>query len=174
MRMINKIIINKPVNEVWKFLADEFIPLEKWMAAITHTEEKKEGVKISGARTIGWKGYIGALPGAYMDETITMFDEVSMKFSVHTTVKNGPPAPLRGFDYIVSVVAISDNQSEVTWNGKWLLKPLGYFLYPVIKKGLSAWFYRGLEELKNYLETGKPHPRTLEKRAKWKEEGLIK
>ena len=166
MSMTSKITITKPAAEVWHVLADEFVPLEKWMAAITHSEEKTDGVRAPGAPVIGRKAHIGAVPGSYMDETITSFDADAMKLSVHTILAN-QSAPLKGFDYEVTVVSKSENESEVIWESKPHLRPLGYLMYPVIAKGLNAGFYRGLEELKCYVETGPPHKRTLDNKAKW-------
>jgi len=171
MKIVRTIAINKSASDTWHALVDKFTPVDVWMAAITHSEEKTEGMRIEGAPTIGWKAFIGVNPGSYMDETITGFDASAMKFNVHTTLE-GVGGPINGFDYMVSVVSLGEGQSEIIWDAKVLLKPMGYFLYPVIKKSLSAGFYRGLEEFKVFTETGELHERAVEKHARWKKEGL--
>ena len=170
--MTSKIIINKPAADVWSALVNDFAPVDVWMAAITHTEEKTAGQRVPGAPTIGWRAYIGAIPGSYMDETITGFDADTMRFSVHTTLEN-QSGPLVGFDYTVSAVPVSDTQSELVWDAQAFLKPAGYLLHPVIKKGLTAGFFRGIEEFKVFVETGAPHQRALDNQAKWAKAGII-
>lgn len=103
-----------------------------------------------------------------MDEVISAYDPEAMTLTVKTTLVNTPKGtPLKGFDTDIAVRSLGDRESEVTWESRARLHPLGYVLYPVLKKGLSSGFLRSLEEIKCFVETGKPHQRRIDTAAKW-------
>lgn len=162
MSIKRTIIIEKPANDIWEILGNQFLPVENWLASIKSTTEKKQGTLIAGAPVIGRVAHIGAASGAgmAMDETITKFDAQNMILGVDCTLTGGPSvSPIKGFIYDVSIRQIDSTKCEVTWDTKIKLGLLGYVLYFGISKSIGNGFYRNLEELKAIVETGKPHPR---------------
>lgn len=162
MQLSTKITINKSIDDVWNILTAEFLSLDKWMAAIETTVEKKQGSKAKNAPVIGRIAAIGAAAakGASLDETITYINEQDYILDIDTDLIDVPGvSPMKGYMTRIQLTSVGENSCEVSWVSTSKLGLLGYVLYFVIKKSLGAGFYRGLEELKAYAETGKGHPR---------------
>ncbi len=160
MKIVRKIEIAAPSAEVWNVLGDDFVSVDKWMAGVGNSVEITDGHRVQNAPTIGRIAEIAINPGTFMDEKITTYDSENMSLTMNTTLVN-VKGPLNGYDTEIKVQSLGDKKSEVIWTSKASFGLLGYPLYFVIKKGLSGGFFRGLEELKYFVETGEPHERKL-------------
>lgn len=163
MKIVRKIEIESPAKNVWKVLGDDFVTVHEWMAGVGSSVEITEGRQAQNAPTIGRMAEIAINPGTFMDEKITSYNSVDMSLIMNTTLVN-VKSPLSSYDTKIEVRPLGDKKSEVIWTS-WTTKGsiglLGYLLYFPIKKGLSDGYFRGLEELKHFVETGKPHERKL-------------
>ncbi len=167
---LQRITINSPVDKVWKVLSDDFVAVSIWMAAIKISEEITKGTKVSGAPVIGRKSIIWAVEEgrSFLEETITAYDEKNKSLTVKSVLKNNSNfSPMISYTSIITVKKIDENTSEVIWDGSAELQLLGYPMYFLVKKWLAAWFYRGIEELQHFMDTGKPHPRKIAFLKKW-------
>jgi len=160
MKIVRKIEINAPIEDVWKVLGDDFASVDEWMAGVGNSVEIKDGHQVQNAPVIGRMAEIAINPGTFMDERITAYDSDNMLLTMNTTLIK-VKGPLSGYNTEIKVRSLRDKKSEVIWTTKAFLGLLGYPLYFVIKKGLSDGFFRGLEELKYFVETGEPHERKL-------------
>lgn len=160
MKIEQKIKIDSPATDVWKVLGDEFVTVHKWMAGVGNSVEITNGHRVKNAPVIGRMAEIAINPGTFMAEKITAYDSDDRSLTINTTLIN-VKGPLNGYDTEIKVRSLGDKKSEVIWSSKTSFGLLGYPLYFVIKKGLSGGFYRGLEELKYFVETGEPHQRKL-------------
>ena len=135
MKIVRKITINTPAADAWKVLGDEFVPAHLWMAGIKNSNEITEGRRVQNAPAIGRRAEIGVYPGSYLDEIITAYDPEAMTLTVDTTLVNAPKGtPVKGYNTEIAVRSLGDNASEVIWASRGYLHPMGYFLYPVLKK----------------------------------------
>lgn len=160
MKIVRKIEIASPTTDVWKVLGDEFVTVHKWMAGVGNSVEITDGHRAQNAPAIGRMAEIAINPGTFMDEKIIAYDSDDMSLTMNTTLIN-VKGPLNGYDTEIKVRSLGDKKSEVIWSSNASFGLLGYPLYFVIKKGLSGGFFRGLEELKYFVETGVPHERKL-------------
>ena len=163
MKVIRKIEISAPAKDVWNVLGDQFVSVQEWMAGVGNSKEITEGQHVKNAPVIGRMAEIAINPGTFMDEKITAYDSDDMSLTMNTTLIN-VKGPLNGYDTEIKVRSLGDKKSEViwtSWTSKGSLGLLGYPLYFVIKKSLSDGYFRGLEELKCFVETGVPHERKL-------------
>ncbi len=162
MKIIRKIEIASPATEVWKVLGDEFVPVHVWMAGVSNSQEITNGQQLQNAPALGRRAEVAVNPGSFLEEVITAYDPKAKSLTIQTTLLNSPKGtPLKGYNTEIEVRPLGDNASEVIWSSNASIHPLGYFLYFAIKKGLSSGFFRGLEELKCFVETGTPHERKL-------------
>ncbi len=163
MKIVRKIEITSPATTVWKVLAEEFVTVHKWMAGVGNSVEITEGQQVQNAPVIGRMAEIAINPGTFMDEKITAYNPDDMSLSMNTTLIN-VKGPLNGYNTEINVRSLGGEKSEViwtSWTSKGSIGLLGYLLYFPIKKGLSDGYFRGLEELKYFVETGEPHERKL-------------
>lgn len=165
MKITRKIKIDAPVENVWKALGDDFLSVDTWMAGVKNSFEINIGDKLENAPTIGRRAEVATIPGSYLEERITAYNTNAKKLTVQTRLMNSP-SPLKGYDTEITVQKSGNNASEVIWaSSAFPSAPMGYVFYFPIKKGLSDGFYRGLEELKCFVETGTPHERKLSDKA---------
>ena len=163
MKIVQKIEIASSAAKVWKVLGDDFVSVHEWMAGVDNSVEITEGHRVPNAPTIGRMAEIAINPGTFMDEKITAYNADDMSLTMNTALIN-VKSPLNRYDTEIKVRSLGDKKSEViwtSWTSKGSIGLLGYLLYFPIKKGLSDGYYRGLEELKHFVETGKPHERKL-------------
>ncbi len=157
MTISTKITIDAPASKVWSVLVDDYMTLDTWMASIDRTRPlpSATGAQLARIAEIG-----AGAPGAWMEETASKMDLKTYKITITSKLRGLPSvAPLKGFTSDVQIREISPEKCEVTWDTLASLKVHGYLLSYGINKGLKAGFYRGLEELKHFVETGKPQPR---------------
>ncbi len=160
----NSITVKAPASAAWKLIGDDFVAVNRWMAAIPRAEAI-EGPALPGAPAKGRYSYLfHKFAPMYQEEVLTQFDPEAMTLSVDVTLHKGSKAmPMKGYTSTVIVRAINDATCEVTWIGeatpKWFAKPMRGML----TKGLDAGFFRSLEEIQHFVETGQPHPSKVEK-----------
>lgn len=163
MRIERKIEIASTAAEVWKVIGDDFLTVDEWMAGVGNSKELTEGQQVQNAPTIGRMAEIALNPGTFMEEKITAYNPEDMSLTMNTILVN-VESPLTVYDTEIKVQPLENNKSEVIWTS-WAanepLKQLGEELSTAVEKGLSDGYYRGLEELKHFVETGKPHERKL-------------
>ena len=163
MKIVQKIEIDSSASEVWKVLGDDFVSVHEWMAGVGNSVEITDGHRVQNAPAIGRMAEIAINPGTFMDEKITAYNPDDRSLTMNTTLIN-VKGPLNGYDTEIKVRLLGAKKSEVIWSSwttKGSLDLLGYLLYFPIKKGLSDGYFRGLEELKHFVETGEPHERKL-------------
>ena len=163
MRIVKKIKINKPINQVWKVWAEDFDRAGIWMAQVDHTIQKVNGTKIEEAPMIGRVCNFTPNPnGAKAIEDIIFYDPNNHKMNLRVVAEN-VPIPLKQNIFKTSLKELSDNQTEIEVEANIELKWKGYFLYPIIKKGFNKSYRELLEELKYFIEKDKVHPRKQKK-----------
>ena len=160
----NSIVIETPAADVWQLIGPEFVPVDRWMAAIPFAEAIP-GPALPGAPARGRNSYlIKKFAPMYQEEIITEYDPEKMTLGIDVTLRNTARfMPLKGYTSTVIVEAIDATSCKLTWIGKatakWFAKPMT----GVLTKSMDAGFIRNLEEIKHIVETGQPHPRKLAK-----------
>lgn len=158
--------INKPIEDVWKIWAVEFDKAQDWLAAVPKSHKIEEGTLIDGAPM---QGRICQLSnkenGLYADERITLFDKENHKMNILVIPKNGN-LPVVQNNLKSSLKKVDENKTVITLETDIQLKLAGKILYPIVKSALVKGFTELTEELKHYVETGKPHPRKVAKMNK--------
>lgn len=161
MKIIKKIKINQPINMVWKIWAEEFDKAQDWMAVVVRSFEKKEGKKSDNSPMVGRVCEFSSKEnGPKVVEDIFFYDKNNYRLDIKVIPKN-VPIPLKYNLLKSSFKEISEQEVEMILDINPEISWKGYFLYPILKKGLSKSFNELLEEFKHYVETGKPHPRKL-------------
>ena len=170
MQISRSIEIKAPVDIVWKKLVDEFVNVHHWMASIKASSAMQGEDLVPGAPAVGRIAEIGAgSPGGLMEEKITAVNPAGRTLEFDTVLTN-----IKGFNPIIGwpnqiKLTETGNGTRVTWNIQPRLKLVGLPMYLPVKKSLGNGFVRSLEEIKTFVETGRPHAR---KAAAFDKEGL--
>jgi len=159
MKLSNSIIIDKPARQVWKVLAEDFDKAQQWMAAVPVSYKKDRGNTAPNAPMVGRICELTRKPdGPIADETITVFDKDSMILGINVVPRNGN-IPVEQNHATYAVKELAHNSTQVSLDSNIELKTKGKLLYPALKIGISKSFKEQLQELKYFVEEGKPHPR---------------
>ena len=159
MRTYNKITVNSAADPVWKVLADEFNHNDLWMAQVFKTRDTSNGEAPElDARVCE---LTPTLDGIRTHEEIVFYDKENYVLKFTVQINNGGKLPVKHNIATVHLTPQGD-KTLVEWATTPALKPLGYIMYPLLKKGIQKSFKEVLEELKFYVENGKPHPRKVE------------
>ncbi len=160
MELINKIVIEQPVDKVWEIIADDFTNISKWASAIAQSTENPDlNTKLDDAPT-GGRVCSAPLFGE-VQETLTHFDSQKKHFRYEASAEK-LPSYITTIANNFSLEALADDRTELTTSVELKLKPFpGYLLYPFMRLQMNRMAAQVLGELKHYAETGELHPRKL-------------
>ena len=157
MDIIKKITIDKPVEEVWEVLGNQFGEVSNWASIISDSkvygESKVNGVDFSIRETNTSKGIT--------KQEITSFNPENHSLSYKSI--SGTPPIIKEVRANWSLTNKGSNTTSLVMDFTADMKGLGFILAPLVKKKLGKIGDDLLEELKYYVENGKQHPRKIEK-----------
>ena len=161
MNLSNSLQINAPAEHVWQVVAHEFANISLWASGVPKSSingaaDVPDGASVGG-RTCDVPGF-GAV-----QETFIAYDEGAKTF---TYAAEGGPFFMKSAHNSWRVKAIGDNKTEVSFSAQLELMPIFKMLMGwLLKRQLTAIVNDTTEELKYYIEEGKPHPRKVAKAA---------
>lgn len=157
MKITKKVIINQPASDVWHLIANDFDRAYLWMGPIPHSYEIGEGKSVVGAPMEGRMCLLTEKPeGPRVREMITQYDEQNKSLTFSVNPVNVPAiVPIKQNSVQMSVKAIDETTSEVTWVSRPQLKLFAYLIYPLLRFGIPKAFTRILAGLKEHAENSK-------------------
>jgi len=157
MKILKTIKIDKPIDTVWKVFVEDFESADVWMKDVVKSYAKTEGVIVDGASMSGRVCEISEKPNSmYFDETITAVDKANHTITIEVIPTNAPfVMPIKKNTLTVRMKSLSDAQTEFVWDATVELKPLAFFLTPLLKIGIGKLHGSVVDEMKYFTETGK-------------------
>ena len=155
MKIIKELSIQKPVEEVWEVLGNQFGAIDKWASVISESsvsgQPKFQGVNYSVRNTT-------AVTGKGQQE-LTGFDPQNHVISYKSL--SGTPPIVKQIHAEWSLKEKGSNKTELVLDFQAQMKGIGHLLSPIAKKKLSKIGDELLDDFKYYVENGKPSPRKL-------------
>lgn len=158
MKIIKKIAINKSIDEVWEVLGNQFGQISNWAALIKESKVYGEG-QLNGLNYS--KRETNTLNGITKQE-MTSFNPANYSLSYKSI--SGTPPIIKEVRAVWRLTKKDSNTTDLVLDFTADMKGLGFILVPIVKIKLSKVGGELLDELKYYLENGKPHPRKIEKK----------
>ncbi len=154
MKITKKVIINKPVEQVWHLVGHQFDKAHLWMGPIPHSVALGEGKSETGAPMQGRMCDLSDNPnGAKAKEIITHFSEQDKSLSFDVFPVNNPAIiPIKQNSVQMSVRAVAGGKTEVLWTASPQLKLFAYPFYPLLRLIFPVAFGKLLQGLKEYAE----------------------
>ncbi|NQV53159.1 MAG: SRPBCC family protein [Flavobacteriales bacterium] len=151
MKLIKKISIAKPVEDVWEVLGNQFGEIDKWASLIKQSEVSDPKLSPGVVRST-------ETTGGPTKQELTAFSPE--KHSIAYKAISGTPF---FFKAVRAEWSLSKNQNitDLVLDFEVKFKGIGGILSPIVKKKLGKVGDELLEELKFYVENGKPHPRKV-------------
>jgi len=140
--------INKPINEVWKFIIEDFTNSHLWAKGTTKCRK--------GNKSEDFDRICYTESGKLMDKIIKVDDENHIiQFSV-----TGLPFFVNSVVATWKATKISDTKTEVIIGPRIEVMPvIGTIMQIPMKMALNKLYPALLNDLAVYIETGKPSPR---------------
>jgi len=158
MQLQKQVIIDAPASKVWSTIGENYASVGDWASIINE----------SGGR----KSESGALEGRTCESTygsvkemITAYDEDSRLLSYQA---DGLPAMFKEGGNTWQVHALDARRSKVTMDLQMKLAPIpGFFMGWMIKSKMSKDTDQLMQDLKQFVETGKPTEAKLKSDARY-------
>jgi hypothetical protein len=160
LRIEREITINASVDEVWRVLAHDFGHIDQWASVIAASSAAADVPAPSGAG-IGGRVCTSSVAGfGEVQEEFTYYDEQAKRFGYRAT--RGMPGFVKSAENNWSVRPLETGKSAVEARGEIELGLIpGLFLAPILKLQFGRMSHQVAEELKYFVEHGRPHPRKL-------------
>ncbi len=146
--------INKPIEEVWRFVVDEFAENHEWAFGTSSCRAGTEDEDFDR---------ICHTESGTLKDTITKVDDDNhtLEFSV-----TGLPFFVRSVVATWSLESISDTETDITIGPRIETMPIiGNLMEIPMKKALDKLYPELLNDMAIYVETGQPSPRKQQELA---------
>ncbi len=161
MNVTRSIVIDAPLDKVWKTAAHDFDKIAAWASLVSASDAAEGSAPVDGPDMAG-RVCTTSFGKSY--EMFEAYDEERHTFTYAGRAEKQPGFIKRGAN-TWTVDAVSKTQSRLTMSADIELN-----LFPGVLMRLPLAFQMrrvldwNLEEIKHYIETGKPHPRKLKQR----------
>ena len=155
MKIIKELAINKPIDEVWEVLGNQFGDIDKWASLISKSE-------VSGTPTIDGVSFSirsTETTGGPTKQELTSFNPANYSLSYKAIA--GTPAFFKAVRASWALTKTDENTTQLILDFEIDFKGIGGLLSPIVKLKLVKVGDELLEEFKYYVENGNPHPRKL-------------
>jgi hypothetical protein len=152
MKIIKELKIDKPNKDVWEVLGNQFGAIDKWASLIKHSEVSDPMLSPGVVRST-------ETTGGPTKQEITTFNAEQHSLSYKAIA--GTPFFAKSIIAKWSLTKNQDAGTKLILDFEIKFKGIGGILAPIVKKKLGNVGDELLEELKYYVENGKPHPRKV-------------
>ena len=155
MEFTKQIIVNASAEKVWDVLGKDFANIGVWSTAVAHSSVNNEAARVNNS-PVG--GRVCDTVFGKVSEEFTAYDDEKKSLSFKGVIKS------KMFKSLIStneVTSIDENTAEVKITPHVELTFIGTLMSPMIKMQLSKTLDQVLDDLKYYVENGKPSPAKL-------------
>lgn len=160
MKFSKQISINASAEKVWNIAGRDFANIGKWATAVSSSVVNDKLASVNGSKVGGRLCETGF---GTASEEFTAYDDDKKSYSFKGVFDS------KMFNDVTSsmkVTAIDVNTAKVEITPALKLTLLGTIMYPMIRMQISKVTDEVLEDLKYYVENGKPSPKKLASQKK--------
>ena len=164
MQIQKEITVNAPIDKVWEAVGPDFAECAKW-GSVLETSKATQGNVPDGAPCSGRICQTNNGMGGFT-ETLTHYNEDKMQLA-YTAQGDKMPGFVKNLRNAWKLVPVDANQTKIMANlTADIVFPFSLLMGPMMKMQMGKMLDMGLEDLKFYVENGKPHPRKIEAQRK--------
>jgi len=158
MQITRSIIINAPIEKVWRITAHEFDQVDTWSSGVSMSDVAEVDQSADAADMAG-RVCLTAYGKCY--EIFEAYDEQQHTFTYQAQFEKQPPG-VKTARNTWRLKAISDAQTRFTMTTQTELNLFpGLLMRIPMRLQIPRVLTMNLEEAKHYIETGNPHPRKV-------------
>jgi hypothetical protein len=152
--------IDTPASDVWRVIAHQFAAIGEWASAIPTSYAAPEATPPVGAEVGARVCATGVRGFNDVREQFTFYDEEAMRFAYEATT--GLPGMVRHAKNQWQVSPLDESHCRVEAQAVVDLRTVpGLVLAPLLMMQMKRLGRQTLEELKYYVEHGRPHRRKV-------------
>lgn len=158
MKLNITVDIDRPIDDVWTLLAEDFTSIAAWYDPVVRSYELPSTPVLEGASCAGRVCEFTEDPdGLKAVEEIVEYDAEGRRLSIDVRVENaGALLPVARNHATFWLERLDDGGTRVHFEATPTLKPHGLLLYPLLKHGLTKSFRDLLIGMKTKLESAVP------------------
>lgn len=161
MKISRSIVIDAPLDRVWKTAAHDFAEIDRWASLVHSSKAERATPPVAGAAVAG---RVCETPFGTSHETFEAYDEERHTFTYAGRAEKQPAFLKRGSN-TWSMEAVSESRTRLTMTGDIELNLFpGTLMRLPMRLQMRRVLDWNLQEIKHYIETGRPHPRKLKRR----------
>jgi len=160
MKFSKQITINASAEKVWSVLGRDFANIGVWATSVPHSAANNEAPRVNNS-PVG--GRVCNTDFGDVSEEFTSYDDDKKSLSFKGVFES------KMFKSLIStneVVSVDENTAEVKITPQVELTFIGTLMSPMIKMQLNKAIDKILNDLKYYVENGKPSPSKLASQQK--------
>jgi hypothetical protein len=162
MEITGHTTINAPGSDAWRVIAHQFANIGQWASAIPTSCAAPEVAPPVGAEVGARVCATGVRGFKEVREQFMFYDEDAMRFAYEATA--GLPWIVRHAENHWRVFSLDQSRCQVEVQAVVDLRLIpGFLLAPLLRMQMRRLGQQTLEELKYYMEHGRPHPRKAER-----------
>ena len=155
MKFTKQISINASAEKVWDILGRDFANIGVWSTAVSHSVANDKLAPVNNS-PVG--GRLCDTRFGKISEEFTAYDETQKTFSFKGVFDS---KLFKNLTNTVNLTSIDENTTEVKITPEIELSWIGTLMSPMIKMQLNKALDQLLDDLKYYVENGKPSPSKL-------------
>ena len=162
MKFSKQITVNASAGKVWDILGRDFANIGVWATSVSHSVANNELAKVNNS-PVG--GRVCETSFGKISEEFTAYDDDNRTFSFKGVFDS------KMFKSVINtsgLTSIDENTTEVSFGPNVELSFIGTLMYPMIRMMLGKAIDVILDDLKYYVENGKPSPKKLASQKKQK------
>ena len=150
MKIIKELKIDKPIEDVWEVLGNQFGAIDKWSSLIKQSEVSNPILSIGVVRST-------ETTGGPTKQEVTAFNPEQHLLSYKAIA--GAPFFAKAINAKWSLTNNQDASTKLILDFDVKFKGIAGILSPIVRKKLGKVGDELLEDFKFYVENGQPHPR---------------
>jgi len=160
MKFTKQVSINASADKVWEVFARDFANNGVWATAVSHSFANKDTAPVNNS-PVG--GRVCQTDFGEVHEDFTAYDEQNKTLSYKGKISS---KILTSVTNTAELASPDGNTTILKITPEIKLSFIGMIMYPMIKMQLSKVTDEVLDDLKYYVENGKPSPRKLASQKK--------
>ncbi|MEM6457467.1 MAG: SRPBCC family protein [Acidobacteriota bacterium] len=157
--IVRRVTLDASADAAWRVIAEQFDQVDRWASDVHRATSRPGAAAHPAAADAPVAGRACATPLGPVEESIVLYDAQTRTLAYEAEAPD-MPFFVRGLRNRWTVTEIDRGRTQVqTRVTVDLMAPFGWVMGPLMKRQIGKLLSTAVDDLKVYVETGRPHPR---------------